>query len=195
MNQEEMDILRFMRGRIPRIYSSKAALARLRRGIGKEIGIMPDLLGFVLPEYEISSYLHQEGQIEKAIYTSLTLYAFHQQGMERCMSDGLTEEDAAVSHRNSFGYAAGKLYQASANKAGVQRRFNQVLTAKGLTELSVHARGIVGLMKQHNIRMDYPQFALDLYRFQQLDWHRTIILDWGKDYYMKDAKSRKGENK
>ena len=67
MNQEEMDILRFMRGRIPRIYSSKAALARLRRGIGKEIGIMPDLLGFVLPEYEISSYLHQEGQIEKAI--------------------------------------------------------------------------------------------------------------------------------
>lgn len=193
MNQTEIDILGFMRGRIPRIYSSKAALACLRRGIGKEIGMMPDLLGFVLPEHEISSYCYQEEQIEKALYTSLTLYAFHQQGMEHCMSDGLIDEDTAVSHRNSFGYAAGKLFQTSANEAGVQRRFNQVLTAKDLTELSVHARGIIGLMKRCNITLDYPHFALDLYHFQQLDWHRRIVLNWGKDYYMKDVESGKEE--
>lgn len=195
MNPVELDILRFMRRRIPHIYSSKAVLACLRRGIGKEIGTMPNLLGFVLPEQEISNYPRQEEQIERALYTALTLYAFHQQGIERCMSDGLTEEDAAVSHRNSFGYAAGKLFQASGNEAGVQRRFNQVLTAKDLTELSTHARGIIGLMKRCSITMDYPQFSLDLYRFQQLDCHRKIVLNWGKDYYMKDAKKGKEESK
>lgn len=195
MNPMELNILRFMRRRIPHIYSSKAVLACLRRGIGKEIGTMPNLLGFVLPEQEISNYPRQEEQIERALYTALTLYAFHQQGIERCMSDGLTDEDTAVSNRNSFGYAAGKLFRASESEAGVQRRFNQVLTANSLTELSVHARGIIGLMKKHNITIDYPQFALDLYRFQQLDCHRKIVLNWGKDYYMEDAKKGKEESK
>lgn len=195
MNLVELDIIRFMRRRIPSIYSSKAALACLRRGIGKEIGTIPNLLGLMLPEQPIGNYPRQEEQIERALYTALTLYAFHQQGVERCMSDGLKEEDTAVSHRNSFGYAAGKLFLASGNEAGVQRRFNQVLTAKDLTELSVHSRGIISLMKQYSIAMDYPQFALDLYHFQQMDWHRKTILDWGKDYYMEDAKKGKEENK
>ena len=195
MNQMELDFLQFMRRRIQRIYSSKSVLACLRRGVGKEIGTMPNLLGFVLPEQEISNYPRQEGQIERALYTALTLYAFHQQGIERCMSDGLTDEDTAVSNRNSFGYAAGKLFRASESEAGVQRRFNQVLTANSLTELSVHARGIIGLMKKYNITIDYPQFSLDLYRFQQLDCHRKIVLNWGKDYYMEDAKKRKEERK
>lgn len=195
MNPVEFDILRFMKSRIPRIYSSKAALACLRRGIGKEIGTMPNLLGFVFPEQEISKYPKQEEQIERALYTALTMYAFHQQGIGRCMSDGLADEDIAVSHRNSFGYAAGRLFRTSESEAGVQRRFNQVLTANDLTELSVHARGIISLMKRHNITIDYPQFALDLYHFQQLDWHRKIVLDWGKDYYMEDAKKGKEESK
>lgn len=195
MSPVEFDILRFMKNRIQRIYSSKAALACLRRGIGKEIGTMPNLLGFVLPEQEISKYPKQEEQIERAIYTALILYAFHQQGIERRMSDGLADEDAAVSHRNSFGYAAGRLFRASESGAGVQRRFNQILTANDLTELSVHARGIISLMKRHNITIDYPQFALDLYYFQQLDWHRKIVLAWGKDYYMEDKKKGKEESK
>lgn len=50
-------------------------------------------------------------------------------------------------------------------------------------------------MKKHNITIDYPQFALDLYRFQQLDCHRKIVLNWGKDYYMEDAKKGKEESK
>lgn len=195
MNAVELDILRFMRKRIPRICSSKAILACLRRGIGKEIGMLPDLLGFVLPENEISCYSQQEEQVEKAIYAALTLYAFHQQGIERCVSDGLTDEDTAVSHRNSFGYAAGKLFKVSGNEAGVQRRFNQILTAKDLTELSVHVRGIISLMKRQSIAIDYPQFALDLYHFQQPAWRRKIVLSWGKDYYMEDTVKGKEESK
>lgn len=195
MNQMELDFLQFMRRRIQRIHSSKSVLACLRRGVGKEIGTMPNLLGFVLPEQEISNYPRQEGQIERALYTALTLYAFHQQGIERCMSDGLTDEDTAVSNRNSFGYAAGRLFRASESEAGVQRRFNQVLTANDLTELSVHIRGIISLMKRHNITIDYPQFALDLYHFQQPAWRRKIVLSWGKDYYMEDTVKGKEESK
>ncbi|MFV0635069.1 type I-E CRISPR-associated protein Cse2/CasB [Mitsuokella sp. WILCCON 0060] len=177
------DIRRFMQRRIYILNPSKAALARLRRGIGKNIGDMPELLGFVLPEEELSSFSIQEAKIERALYTALTLYALHQQGCATCVSTNLTEE-SSVSHRNSFGHAVSRLLRITNNENGVVRRFNQVLTAKDLQELSIHARGLINLMKQQGVSLDYPSFAVDLYWFQQLDYRKDVILSWGKDFYM-----------
>jgi CRISPR system Cascade subunit CasB len=183
----EMDgaIAGFIRGRIKGLFHSKAALAQLRRGIGKEIGELPDLLGFVLPTDEITSWAAGEEMVEKSIYTALTLYAFHQQGSDRCMSAGLEEKVVAVSYKNSFGHAVRNLVKSDQNKeAAVTRRFDKVLTAQDVTELAIHARGLIGLLKKENITMDYPSFAVDLYWFQQQDVRRRVLLKWGKDYYM-----------
>jgi CRISPR system Cascade subunit CasB len=175
----------FMRGRIKGLFHSKAALAQLRRGIGREIGELPELLGFVLPTDEITSWADGEDMVEKATYTALTLYAFHQQGSDKCMSAGLEEKEAAVSYKNSFGHAVRNLVKSDQNmEAAVTRRFDKVLTAKDVTELAVHARGLIGLLKKENITLDYPSFAVDLYWFQQQDVRRKVLLKWGKDYYM-----------
>ncbi|WP_295715839.1 type I-E CRISPR-associated protein Cse2/CasB [uncultured Mitsuokella sp.] len=184
MDRLDQDIRRFMQRRIHTLNPSKAALARLRRGIGKNIGEMPELLGFVLPEEELSSFPLQEAQIEKALYTALTLYALHQQGCANCVSTNMTEGDSSVSHKNSFGHAVRKLWNITNNQNGVSRRFDQVLTAKDLQELSTHARGLINLMKQQGVSIDYPSFAVDLYWFQQLDYRKDVILSWGKDFYM-----------
>ncbi len=178
-------ILQFMKGRIPRLCHSKAALAQLRRGIGKELGELPALLAFVLPEEELSSWQEGEEMAEKAIYTAITLYAFHQQGSESCVSAGIEEKDMSVSHRNSFGHAMWRLSQKREQDEGILRRFRQVVTAKDITELSVHARGLIGMLRQEGISLDYSSFAVDLYWFQQADTRRRTLLQWGKDYYVK----------
>ena len=183
MNELDQMIYSFMKKRIHMLFPSKAALASLRRGIGRIIGDKPDLLGLVLPDTELSEYKRQEMQIEQALYTALTLYAFHQQGNEVCMSQSAKEEEA-ISHKNSFGYAVRKLVGKTENKEGVLRRFNQVLTANDLAELSVHARGLISMMKQNKISFDYPSFAVSLYHFQQLGGKRQVVLTWGEDFYM-----------
>ena len=185
MEKTSADIARFMRGQIQRLLHSKAALAQLRRGIGKERGELPDLLGFVLPPEELSARPAAEKMAERAMYTALTLYAFHQQGSEACVSAGMQADEQAVSRKNSFGHAVRKLVKQSGNEEAVLRRFNQVLTAKDVTELAVHARGLVGLLRREKIPLDYPSFAVDLYWFQQAANRRETLLKWGKDYYMK----------
>lgn len=184
MNQRDKEILFFMKRRIRLLYPSKAALARLRRSLGKELGAMPEVLEYVLPEQELSEYSWQEKQIELALYTALTLYAFHQQGKNDCVSTGLTENEQAVSNKNTFGYAIRKLAAVSQNPEGVLRRFNQVMTASDLVELAIHARGLISLLRQSKIVLDYPLLAVDLYHFQQPEMRKNAILSWGKDYYM-----------
>ena len=61
MNKMNADIVRFVQGIIQQLFHSKAALAQLRRGIGKEPGELPNLLGFVLPSEELTSW--HEGRI------------------------------------------------------------------------------------------------------------------------------------
>ena len=66
----------------------KARLARLRRGVGKIPGELPELWGEFLngiPE----EFLSKSGEATKgewAIYLSLTLYALHQQGNNDSMN-------------------------------------------------------------------------------------------------------------
>ncbi len=183
MHVWNQDIRRFMQRRIHQLHPSKAALAKLRRGIGKKLGEMPELLGFVLPEEEISASPPQEARIEKALYTALTLYALHQQGIDACVSTNQAEGEASASRWNSFGHAVRKLWKSTSNQNGVSRRFDQVLTAKDLPELANHARGLISLMKGQQVFLDYPSFAVDLYWFQRLDSRRDVVLRWGKDFY------------
>ena len=183
MKQIDKDIFLIMKRKIRLLYPSKAALARLRRSVGKEYGSIPEVLEYILPECELSEYPSQEKKIELALYTALTLYAFHQQGRDDCVSDGLDEDEKSVSNRNTFGHAVRRLAEAKKSE-GVLRRFNQVLTANDLLELSTHARGLISLMKQSRLVLDYPILAVDFYHFQQPEKHREIILSWGRDYYM-----------
>ncbi len=188
MDKTGAEIIHFMRGRLNYLCHSQVALAQLRRGVGKEIGELPGLLGFVLPTDEITSWRDGELMAEKAIYTAITLYAFHQQGGDICMSSGMADGEQSVSDRNSFGHTVRRLVQKKENEDAVLRRFNKVLTAKDLAELSTHARALIGLLKKEGISLDYPSFAVDLYWFQQADRRRSILLKWGKGYYTEQRK-------
>jgi CRISPR system Cascade subunit CasB len=182
MKELKSVLIGFVRQRIERIAGSKAALATLRRGIGKKPGDIPELLGYVLPTYAMTTNRDLETMVEQAIYTALTLYAFHQQGSNECMSDVSNAENE---YQYSFGHAMRKLVNCDKDReTAITRRFNVILTAKDITGLSIHLRSLIGLLKSNGIKLDYGRFAADLFEFQQDDYRRNVILQWGKDYYM-----------
>lgn len=170
-----VELAKFVKGKVLEVFSSKAALAKLRRGVGKELGELPELMG-----YTFASNQETKPWEDKAIYTALTLYALHQQGTDKFMG-GTSVNDEAKKYL-SFGGAVRKLVTKD-NETAIKRRFDKVLTASDLTEVAVHARGLINLLRNAGIAFDYPGFAVDLVKFQFEDSRRAVIVKWGKDYY------------
>lgn len=164
---------------------SRAMLAKLRRGIGKQPGEMPELFEILFED--MSEELYGKGgnpsNAEWAIYTALTLFALHQQGKgSQPMSVGGTTEGKKSG--NSLGVAVGYLTKKEPDrKMAIKRRFDAACTANEFTEFAHHARGLIHLLKAEDITLDYPRFALDLYWYQYNDIRNRIRLRWGEDYY------------
>ncbi|HHT02552.1 MAG TPA: type I-E CRISPR-associated protein Cse2/CasB [Firmicutes bacterium] len=163
---------------------SRAMLAKLRRGIGKEPGELPELFEIVfenLPE----GFFGKGGEPSReiwAIYTALTLFSLHQQGKDRPMS--ASGEREGETSGDSLGAAVGRLVRKDMTREKtLKRRFDAVLTADEFTELAHHARGLIQLLKTEDIPLDYPKFAFDLYRYQFDEARNRVRLRWGEDYY------------
>ena len=171
---------------------SRAMLARLRRGIGKEPGDAPDILeitaGGLPPELSRDD---GPSYAERAIHTALTLYALHRQGKDESMHARAAGEKDENKKKDgidgdSFGRAAGRLIKPDkSNEGAVKRRFDAVVTARDLVELSHHARGLVQLIRAAEIPItfDYARFARDLYEYCYPDARNRVRLRWGRDFY------------
>lgn len=162
---------------------TKAALANLRRGVGREIGELPQLLGILLQDMP-EDFWSKDGTAtreEWVCYTALTLYALHQQGYDikkQCMH---TDEKV------SMGKALYRLKNSYENDPNAEQRIVQRLrvlaTAADRKELSYHLRGIVQLLRSNGIIMNYKRLAGDLYEMQFPDGKKRVCLKWGQDFY------------
>jgi len=163
---------------------SRAMLAKLRRGIGKQPGELPELFEVFLegmPE-EMYGKDGKPSYAEWAIYTALTLFALHQQGKDRPMSVASNPEDNVIG--NSLGAAVGHLVRRDKEREpAIRKRFDAVATANEFAELAHHARGLVQLLRAEDIPLDYPRFAEELYWYQFDEVRNRIRLRWGEDYY------------
>lgn len=168
---------------------ARAALARLRRGVGEEIGDCPDVWDVLLEELDddLMNRRNAPSRAEIAIFTALTLFAVHQQGKY---------PDKMSRGKSSFGAAVKKLIDPDHNnEKAIKRRFDAVITAKDYKELSHHARGLIQLLKSKDIPLSYPQFAKDVYLFQIPEIKNDVKLRWGEDYYRKSKEEGKKEEK
>lgn len=163
---------------------SRATLAKLRRGIGKQPGELPELFEIVLGD--VPEKLYGKGDRTSysvwALYTALTLFALHQQGKTRPMSASGNGENKSAG--NSLGAAVGYLVKQDRDREpAIKRRFDAVITANEFTEFAHHARGLIQLLKAGDIALDYPRFAEDLYWYQFDGTKNRVRLRWGEDYY------------
>lgn len=178
-----------------------AELAKLRRGVGKEPGDLPELWGSFLqdmPEAFLAG-VKEPTYAEWAVYLTITLYALHQQG-----------QDSSVNREgNTLGRAVHELAEKKTSpgqdwtESSILRRFNALATADSMSEVSYHLRGMIQLMRSEGVRLDYPQLAVDLYELQwelngeQIVERRPHVrLRWGQDLYrMKQTEEPEAEKK
>ncbi len=170
-------------------HPQKAMLAKLRRGVGKDPGELPELWGIFLQELpeELMSKTGQPTAAEWAIYVSLTMFALHQQGRERSMN----------SEEMKFGQAVRLLAEPGQEpqEGSAYRRFSALVTAQSLLEISQHLRGIIQLLRQKEIPLNYPALAKDLFLLQFPSSAPQVKLRWGQDYYYIPQEKENNKNK
>lgn len=174
-------------------HPQKAVLAKLRRGVGRAPGDLPELWGFFLeglPE-KWESRGGPPSREEWAIYLALTLYALHQQGRS-------TREVGENMHKKgeSLGRAVRKLLDPgeAPEDSSVLRRFNALATARDMPERVHYLRGIVQLLRAKGIPLDYAQLAVDLYLLQSPESAARVRLRWGENFYVTQPEEETNES-
>lgn len=158
----------------------KAALANLRRGVGRIPGDQPELWSVFLQDMP-PAWKSQTGEPtreEWAVYLALTLYALHQQG------HALPEDNMSRSGVR-FGQAVRRLVKPGEDvtDSSVQKRFTVLATASDMREISQHLRGMIQLLHAAGIPLDYPRLAADLYELQFAGRAPRVRLRWGQAFY------------
>ncbi|MDR2354714.1 MAG: type I-E CRISPR-associated protein Cse2/CasB [Clostridiales Family XIII bacterium] len=68
--------------------------------------------------------------------------------------------------------------------AFVAGRFDALATARTPAEINLHARGIIQLLKQGDVKLDYAGFAADLYNLQfGSESAGRVLRKWGMDFH------------
>ncbi|QRP46032.1 type I-E CRISPR-associated protein Cse2/CasB [Amycolatopsis sp. FDAARGOS 1241] len=157
--------------------AARADLARLRRGLGKPAGSVPEIWSLTVgavPE-ELSWHGDEPSWSEQAAHAALTLYALHQQSLPTPAHVPGTE----------LGYAVGRLrFSAQRSADAVTRRFMAVATAGSITEVLTHLRGLITLLRTERRGVDYAALADDLARLVAPGSGAAAVrLAWGRAFY------------
>lgn len=154
---------------------SKASLAELRASTGRDIigslKALASIIGFFPEEFlGRSEKLTFE---ENAILISLQLFASHQQGKDFVVN---TKE-----HKN-IGKSL-KILRDVEDSDAIDGRFNAMITASNIEELSNHLRHLVKILRAKSIEeINYSLLAQDLYWYQ-MGYDDRVRLQWARSFY------------
>ncbi|NKZ00842.1 type I-E CRISPR-associated protein Cse2/CasB [Nocardiopsis alborubida] len=153
-----------------------ATLAKLRRGAGKPIEAVPELVGLTLDHrfYERFSVSDPRTEdAEAAAHEALTLYALHQQSKrERGM------------HRRGrdLGGAVRRLMPAGDIDEPLRRRFVQAGSAVHHATRLDRLRGIVQLLRAEDVPLDYGLLADQLHDARTRPGAERVRRAWGRGF-------------
>ncbi|MFG2856678.1 type I-E CRISPR-associated protein Cse2/CasB [Streptomyces mirabilis] len=162
-----------------------AALARLRRGAGRDAAELPDLWGLVdtgplhtrqedvrpLGEHELK-------RAENALYAALTLWAFHQQSRGTAM-----HRRHAPGHPTGLGAAVRRLMPPDSIDEAVRKRLVRAGTAADLVTVTQRLRDLVALLRREDGPLDYGLLAGQLYTWQWPDGPAAVRREWGRSFH------------
>ena len=156
----------------------RAALAKLRRGVGKEPGTVPEIWGLTLDGLGDQRGLAAQRR-ENAVHVALTQWALHQQSKQASMH----------SSARSFGEALRllALTQKSPDQGlhdtPAYRRMMALASSRTLPGITTHARGLISQLRSTDIGFDYGRWADDLYWIQVPSRTASVQRQWGRDFY------------
>lgn len=171
--------------------SGKATLANLRNSIGRPLSSTIDIWPLVfdnLPE-EFLGWSGSMSNEEKAILTTLQLFALYQQGKSELITEK-AEEKKYTNIGSSF-----SRIRDDESRLSLDRRFNVLITSDTFEELSHHLRQFIKLLKakgKGSVEIDFARLSEDLYWFLR-GYDEKVRLSWSREYYKMHMKEDKGE--
>jgi len=137
--------------------NNRAALAKLRRGLGKKEGTS-EMYRYVAP------YLDPVKLYDKERYFLIaSLFALHP--------------------KPTRGVSMGKVFKAmSDNSLSVEKRFENLLSVDA-DDLGGHLRQAVSLAKSKGVSIDYHQLFYDINRWRWNHPEKYVQLQWARDFW------------
>jgi CRISPR system Cascade subunit CasB len=191
MSQTDHPLAEFVGGRVASLSrrylanesAAVAQLARLRRAIPTRGELAPETWELLSEDGGFPITLTGSGDVpsraELAAAAALTLFALHQQ------SGRLSVHSRGPEH--ALGRAAFEL-RPKTDSGGVERRMQALNRATSTSQLLEHLRGLITLMRSHQVQLDYARLAMDLYRVQTTDGRRAVRMQWSRDFYRPPAR-------
>jgi CRISPR system Cascade subunit CasB len=146
----------------------RAALAALRRGLGRAPGEAGEMHRYVVPRVQGLS----ERQ-EDAYYTVAALFALYPGRSWRPTGDGSKRE-------TNFGASFGLLARTNQESASVERRFVALLNCRQ-EELPEHLRNAVSLLRSKEIPVNWAQLIVGINRWNYED--RRVQREWARAFW------------
>lgn len=157
---------------LERIAKKPEALATLRRGVGRPLEDSPGSWPFVIAAAGDHHYR------QEVAHVVLGLFALHHQSQEpgamNVQGQGFGEACAVLALRRA---------QAGGSATGVNRRFQAALAAETLTALAVHLSGLVTMLRDEKVPLDYSKLFWNLLAWGSLDYRNSVALGWARDYF------------
>jgi CRISPR system Cascade subunit CasB len=153
--------------------AAQADLARLRRAAGKKPGTAAEVWELTLGGVPVfGDYLGDEPSFnEWATHIAMTLYSLHQRSQPTPMHQAGIGLGTAVSRLRPDAESA------------ITRRFTAVATATEITEVSYHARSLIGQLRDAGVGLDYGRLAEQLVWLQIPQLAASVGLSWGREFY------------
>ncbi|MGO3795987.1 MAG: type I-E CRISPR-associated protein Cse2/CasB [Pauljensenia sp.] len=161
---------------------ARAGRAQLRTALGKEVGSVPSIWQFTVDGGPSRRDDTEASRGELAVHTALTLWALHQGSHPDSM-----HVRSETGRRLSIAAAARILTDADGSDRDrhdtpIYGRLSALVRATTFESLAIQARGIVNLLSSADIPMDYGQFAVDLFQWQDPQRRSAVIRSWGRDF-------------
>jgi CRISPR system Cascade subunit CasB len=153
-----------------------ATLAKLRRGAGKPVEAVPELVGLTLDHrfYERFSLSDPRTEdAEAAAHEALTLYALHQQSKR---------EKGMHRRGRDLGGAVRRLMPSGDIDEPLRRRFVQAGSAAHHATRLDRLRGIVQLLRTEDIPLDYGLLADQLHDARTRPGAERVRRAWGRGF-------------
>jgi CRISPR system Cascade subunit CasB len=175
-----------------------AALARLRRGAGRDAGQLPDLWTLVdtTPLHTRRNGVRPLGEeelvrAEEALHAALTLWALHQHSPPTRI-----HRPTGPGRPTGLGAAVRRLMPPGDIDEPVRKRLVRAGLAPDLTSLSQRLRDLVVLLRRADIPLDYGLLAGQLYAWQWPAGADRVRREWGRSFHARQepAEPAPGDN-
>ncbi|WP_328965728.1 type I-E CRISPR-associated protein Cse2/CasB [Streptomyces virginiae] len=160
------------------------ALARLRRGIGRQATDMPDLWGLVGLEQFHEAHFNQRQasageaealRAERAAHVAVTLWALHQQSQRA--------KPMHIADGPSMGTAVRRLMSGTDSDEPIRKRLVRAGTATTLDVMAQRLRDLVVLLRAAEVPLDYGLLAEQLDQWQKPGGASRVRQTWGRSFH------------